>query len=84
MNTITAGLTVARQFNIDDFSLETFEYYLQKLGLDAGTHNNILRTLASDSLLEQNGLSLKLYPCPATSHECIEAILQLLQLYDFD
>ena len=54
------------------------------MGLDAGTHNNILRTLASDSLLEQNGLSLKLYPCPATSHECIEAILQLLQLYDFD
>ena len=84
MNTITAGLTVSKQFNIDDFSVETFEYYLQKLGLDAGTHNNILRTLASDSLLEQNGLSLKLYPCPATSHECIEAILQLLQLYDFD
>ena len=56
---------------------------MAKLGLKADTHNQILTTLASNSLLKHNGLAFKLYPCPSSSHESIEAILQLLQLYDF-
>ena len=84
MNTITASLTLSKNFNIDDFSSDTINHNLDKLGLNVKTHNNILSNLASNSSLAGDGLSFKLYPCPASSHECIEAILQLLQLYDLD
>ncbi len=84
MTTITTALTLSKNFNIDDFTTNKLEAYLSKLGIDGPTHNTILSNLGRNSSLANKGLALKLYPCPSSSHECIECILQLLQVYDFN
>jgi 2-methylcitrate dehydratase PrpD len=84
MNVMTTALSIQNGFTISDLENDSFTMFLRSLGLGPQDHQNIIQSLSTVPLLHSDGLALKLYPCPSASHECIEAILLLLQQYNID
>jgi 2-methylcitrate dehydratase PrpD len=81
---MTTALSIQNGFTISDLENDSFTMFLRSLGLGPQDHQNIIQSLSTVPLLHSDGLALKLYPCPSASHECIEAILLLLQQYNID